>query len=99
MAALGAHRRQPFDLDGDHLEDPRGAPPQRSAFLQFDVARGRPAATTAWPPAAARRAQAWLLSKRNRGDQTDAVIAGDAPRAAPHRARQTRELLSEGDVR
>ena len=38
-----------FDLDGDHLEDPRGAPPQRPAFLQFDAARHRPAAAAAGP--------------------------------------------------
>ena len=28
-----------LDLDGDHLEDARGAPPQRPALLQFDAAR------------------------------------------------------------
>ena len=35
---------------------------------------------------------------RDHSDQTAARLAGDAPRAAPHRAGQARELLSEGGV-
>ena len=80
------------DLAGDHLEDPRGPPPQRPAFLQLDAARHRPAATAAGPPARARRDQARVLPHGDHRDQTAARFAGDASRIAPHRARQAREV-------
>ena len=98
VAALGAHSRLVFDLDGDHLEDARGAPAQRSALLQFDAARHRLAAAAARQTAGARRAEARVLSHGDDRDQTAARLDGDAPRAAPDRARQARELLFEGRV-
>src|SRR5436305_11718641 len=98
MAALGAHRRQLFDLAGDHLEDSRGPPAQRSAFLQFNAAPHWLAATASGQAAAAGRAEARLLSQRHHDDQTAPRIAGDAPRAAQDRAGQAGELLSETDV-
>ena len=98
MAALGAHRRLVLDLDGDHLEDARSAAAERPALLQFDAARHRPAAAAARQAAGARRAQARVLSHGDDGDQAAARLDGDAPRAAADRARQARELLSEGRV-
>src|SRR5204863_7415106 len=84
------------DLDGDHLEDARGAPPQRSALLEFDAARHRPEAEAARQAADIRCVEAWLLPHRNVGDPAAALFDGDAPSASPHRARQARRLLSEG---
>src|SRR6478609_9739151 len=98
MAALGAHCRFVFDLDGDHLEDARGTPAQRFALLQFDAARPGLAATTARQTARARRVEARFLSRRDDRDQTAARLDGHAPRAAADRARQAGELLFEGRV-
>src|SRR4051794_31213413 len=98
MAALGAHRRLLFDLVGDHLEDARGPPPQRSALLQLDAARHRPAATTTRRPAGARCAKTRLLSRGHDRDQAAARLDGGAQGVAPDRAWQTRELLFEGGV-
>jgi hypothetical protein len=72
---------------------------QRFAFLQFDAARPRPAATAARRPAGAGCVKARLLSHRDHGDPAPARLAGGAPRAETDRARQTRELLSERGVR
>ena len=85
-----------LDLDGDHLEDARSAAAERSALLQLDAARHRPAAAAARQAAAARCAQAGVLSHRHDRDQAAARLHGDAPRAAADRAGKTCELLSEG---
>ena len=98
VAALGAHRQFLFDLDGDHLEDPRGAPPQRFALLQLDAARHRLSAEAAGRAARARCAKTCLLPHRDDGNQTAARLDGDAQGAAPDRARQEGELLFEGRV-
>src|SRR4029453_1143671 len=98
MAALGAHIRLVLDLDGDHLENARSAAAERPALLQFDAARHRPAAAASRQKAGARCAEACFLSHGNDGDKAAARLDGDAPRAAANRARQARELLSEGRV-
>src|SRR4029078_11451169 len=95
MAALGGHRRLVLDLDGDHLEDARSAAAERSALLQFDAARHRPAATAAGQATGARYIEAGVLSHGHDRHQTAARLDGDAPRAAADRARQTREIPSE----
>src|SRR5207302_9943146 len=96
MAALGAHIRLVLDLDGNHLEDARSAATERSALLQFDAARYRPAAAASRRTAGARYAEARVLSHGDDGHQAAARLDGDAPRAAADRARQAGELLFEG---
>src|SRR4051794_37115036 len=98
MAALGAYRRLVLDLDGDHLEDARGAAAERFALLQFDAARYRLPAAAARQAAGARCVEARILSHGDDGDQAAASLDGDAPRAAADRTGKTRELLSEGRV-
>ena len=64
MAALGAHRRQLFDLAVGHLEIRRCAPAQRYLHGQFDAAQHRHAAEPARREPGARQRQARDVPRR-----------------------------------
>src|SRR5262249_13001815 len=86
------------DLDGDHLEDARRPPQQRSALLQFMAARRRFSAAGAGQAAGAGYAEAGGLSDGDDRHQAAARLEGGAQGAAQHRARPDGDVSFEGGL-